>query len=201
MTLVQTLVRADRAMVAAIAGTAADAPASTRVGPVFATQPADGVPLPAFLAHVARDEAWIPALLGGRTMAEVGPETFDGDLLGHDAAGAFAVLAAAAQEAAHGVTDLEAPVHCSFGDCSTEEYLWQLVVARTLGAEALAVVGGGPSPVDEALAAAVLAGLAPRAALWREVGILRPALVATGPSARDELLALAGWAGAVPCPT
>jgi hypothetical protein len=197
VTLVETFVRADRAIAEAITR-AADAPPAARVGPVFATEPDDGVPVRAALAHVARDEAWIPALLAGRTMAEVGPEVFDGDLLGDDAAGAFGRLAATAQDAAHGVTDLEAPVHCSFGDCSTEEYLWQLVVARTLGAEALAVVGGGPSPVDDTLAAAVLAGLAPRAALWRGVGILRPALVATGPSPRDELLALAG---AVRCPT
>jgi hypothetical protein len=200
MTLVETFVRADRAIAQAVARTA-DAPSSARVGPVFATEPADGVPLHAALAHIARDEAWIPALLAGRTMAEVGPEAFDGDLLGDDAGEAFARLAATAQDAAHGVADLGAPVHCSFGDCSTEEYLWQLVVARTLGAEALAVVGGGASPVDDALAAAVLAGLASRAALWREVGILRPALVAAGPSPRDELLALAGWAGAVRCPT
>ena len=205
MTLVETFVRADRAITAAIASTA-DAPPSARVGPVFATEPADGVPLSAALAHVARDEAWIPAQLAGRTMAEVGPEAFDGDLLGDDPAGAFARLAALAQDAAGAVTDLGATVHGSFGDCPTEEYLWQLVVARTLSAEALAVVGGGlvrggRSAVDDDLAAAVVAGLAPRADLWRQVGILRPPLVATGPSPRDELAALAGWAGAAPRPT
>jgi hypothetical protein len=205
MTLVEIFVRADRAMTGAIAR-AADAPSSVRIGPVFATEPADGVPLRAAVAHIARDEAWIPAQLAGRTMADVGPEAFDGDLLGDDAASAFARLAALAQDAAGTVTDLGATVHCSFGDCSSEEYLWQLVVARTLGAEALAVVGGGlvrggRSAVDDDLAAAVVTGLAPRADLWRQVGILRPALVATGPSPRDELLALAGWAGAAPRPT
>ena len=136
-------------------------------------------------------------------MAEVGPDAFDGDLLGgdDDAAAAFGRLAAAAQDAARTVADLEAPVHCSFGDCSTEEYLWQLVVARTLGAEALAVVGRDRSPVDDTLAAAVLAGLAPRAALWRQVGILRPARTAVSSSPRGALFALAGIAGAVDCTT
>jgi hypothetical protein len=200
MSLVETVLTADRAIAAAVARSA-DAPASAWVGPVFATEPDDGVPLGTWLARVARDEAWIPALLAGRTMAEVGSEAFDGDVLGEAPAEAFARLAAEAQDAVRAVTDLGAPVHCSFGDCSTEEYLWQLVVARTLGAEALAVVGGVPSPVDDALAEAVHAGLAPRAALWREVGILRPARVATGPSPREELLALAGWRGPVPCPT
>jgi hypothetical protein len=200
MTLVETFARADRAMAAAITRVGDDH-RDARYGPVFATHPAEGVPVRDAVAHIARDEAWIPALLAGRTMAEVGSDAFDGDLLGDDPAGAFSRLAAAAQDAALAVTDLDAPVHCSFGDCSTEEYLWQLVVARTLGAEALAVVGGGRSPVDDTLAAPVLAGLAPRAALWREVGILRPGLVAAGESPRDELLALAGWAGAVECPT
>src|ERR1700712_3236005 len=113
MTLVETFVRADRAITAAIASTAG-APPSARVGPVFATEPADGVPLGAAVAHIARDEAWIPAQLAGRTMAEVGPEAFDGDLLGDDPAGAFARLAALAQDAAGAVTDLGATVHCSF---------------------------------------------------------------------------------------
>ena len=200
MTLVETFVRADRAITEAVSRLGGAW--SSTFPPIFATDLVDGVPVRDAVAHIARDEAWVPALLGGRTMAEVGADAFDGDLLGHDAVGAFVHRREHEPVGGEGVrTDLEAPVHCSFGDCPTEEYLWQLVVARTLGAEALAVVGGGPSPVDDTLAAAVLAGLAPRAALWREVGILRPARVATGPSPRDELLALAGWAGAVPCPT
>ncbi|HEY2193874.1 MAG TPA: hypothetical protein VGH76_16475 [Actinomycetospora sp.] len=198
MDLVETFVRADRATAEAVAGLGDAWPAS--LPPVFATDP-DHRPVGDAVRHLARDEAWIPALLAGRTMAEVGPEAFDGDLLGDDAPAAFARLAAAAQEAARPVTDLGAPVHCSFGDCSTEEYLWQLVVARTLGAEALAAASGAPSPVDDSLAAAVLAGLAPRAELWRAVGILRLAVAPASPSPRDELIALAGAAAAVRCPT
>ena len=194
MDLVETFVRADRAISGAVAGLG-DA-WSAILPPVFATDPADRSVRDA-VAHLARDEAWIPALLARRTMADVGLDAFDGDLLGADPAAAFGRLAAAAQTAAGAVTDLEAPVHCSFGDCSTEEYLWQLVVARTLGAEALAAAAATPSPVDEALAAAVLAGLAPRAKLWRTVGILRPAVAPASPSARDALLALSGGVRAV----
>jgi hypothetical protein len=193
MDLVETFLSADRAIAGAVAGL--DDAWSATLPPVFATDP-DRRPVRDAVAHLARDEAWIPALLAGRTMADVGPAAFDGDLLGVDPVGAFARLAAAAQEAASALTDLEAPVHCSFGDCSTEEFLWQLVVARTLGAEALAVAAATDSPVDEALAAAVLTGLAPRAELWRAVGILRPAVAPASPSARDELLALSGGVSA-----
>src|SRR3954453_16082036 len=108
MTLVETFVRAAAAIAPAVRQ-AADGPPSTRVGPVFATEPDDGVPLRTALARVARDEAWIPALLAGRTMAEGGPEAFDGDLLGDGPAAAFDRLAAAAQDAARGLTDLEVP--------------------------------------------------------------------------------------------
>ena len=63
-------------------------------------------------------------------------------------------LARRAREAANAVTDLAATVHSSFGDQTVEEYLWQLIVARTLGAEALARTVGLASPVDDELAAA-----------------------------------------------
>jgi hypothetical protein len=194
ITLVETVVRADRAITEAVSRLGAAW--SRTFPPIFATDLTDGVPVRDAVAHIAGDEAWVPAMLAGRTMAEVGPDAFDGDLLGDDPVGAFGRLAAAAQDAFRAVTDLAAPVHCSFGDCSTEEYLWQVAVARTLGAEALAVAAGAESPVDDALAAAVRAGLAPRAELWRTVGILRPARVATRPAPRDELFALVGWSGA-----
>jgi hypothetical protein len=188
VTLVETFVRADRAVTAAIAGVR---DSSAVLPPVFATDP-PGRTVGDAIAHLARDEAWIPALLAGRTMADVGTDAFDGDLLGASAATAFAGLAADAQHAARAVTDLAAPVHCSFGDCSTEEYFWQLVVARTLGAEALATASGRSSPVDDDLAAAVLRGLAPRAELWRQVGILLPARPPSSSGPREELFGLAG---------
>jgi hypothetical protein len=197
MDLVETFLAADHAITGAVT---AITDWSAPVPPVFVTDPADR-PARAAVAHLARDEAWIPALLAGRTMDAVGREAFDGDLLGDDPAGSFARLAATARGAAGAVTDLAAPVHCSFGDCSTEEYLWQLVVARTLGAEALAASVGRRGVVDDVLATAVLSGLAPRAELWRTVGILRPAVAPASSSPLDELLALAGVRDAVRCPT
>lgn len=101
--------------------------------------------------HIAYDEAWVPHLLAGRTMDEVGRDTFD-DPLGTDAKGTYARIAAAARDAGHQIDTLDATVHCSFGDCSTEEYLWQLIVARSLGAETIAKAIGADSPLSEELA-------------------------------------------------
>lgn len=197
MIVVDTFLQADRAVEAAIAGVPDDRWPAT-VPPVFATDPIGQGSVRAAVAHLAYDEGWIPALLAGRTMDEVGRDAVDGDaVLGDDPAAGFARLAVEARAAAARADDLAATVHCSFGDCSVEEYLWQLVVARTLGADALALAAGTPSTVGEELAAAVLVGLAPRAALWRAVGVLRPEQETTSPAATDRLRALAGT-GAVP---
>lgn len=191
MNPVETFFAADRTVTTTIAALPREAWTAV-VEPVFATGAFGDGSVRGSVAHLARDEAWIPSQLAGETMAEAGETVFDGDLLGADPAASFAGLATRAQEAAAGVTDPGATVHCSFGDCPVEEYLWQLVVARTLAAEALSRAAGLASPVDDELADAVLVGLAPRAELWRTVGILLPAREPGSSSARDRLLALVG---------
>jgi hypothetical protein len=178
---VETFRLADRAIEGVVLGIPDDGWGRV-LEPVFASDPVGGRPVRDAMAHLARDEAWIPSQLAGETMAEAGEPDV----------GPFPDLARRARAAAEGVDDLAATVHCSFGDCSVEEYLWQLIVARTLGAEALARALGLVSPVDDELAGAVLGGLAPRAELWRTVGILLPPRAAASPSARDRLLALCG---------
>jgi len=194
VTVVDTFLQADRAVEAAIAAVPHDRWSAT-VPPVFATDPIGRGSVRAAAVHLAYDEGWIPLLLAGCTMDEVGRDAVDADtVLGDDPAAGFARVAAEARAAAAGVDDLAVTVRCSFGDCSADEYLWQLVVARTLGADALAVATGTPSPVDDELAAAVLVGLAPRAALWRTVGILRPEQETTSSGATARLRALTGTA-------
>lgn len=181
MDTVETFVQADRAVERVVLAVPDDG--WERVpAPVFASDPVGGRTVRDAVAHLARDEAWIPSQLAGETMAAAGEPDV----------GPFPALARRAREAAAAVTDLGATVHCSFGGCTVEEYLWQLVVARTFVAEALARTVGLSSPVDDGLAAAVLVGLAPRAEPWRTVGILLPARPAASSSARDRLLALGG---------
>lgn len=181
MNPVETFRQADRAL-EGVVGSIPDDGWERVPAPVFASDPLGGRAVRDAVAHLARDEAWVPSQLAGETMAEAGEPDV----------GPFPDLARRAREAADAVTDLAATVHCSFGDCSVEEYLWQLIVARTLGAEALARAVGLASPVDDDLAAAVLVGLEPRAELWRQVGILLPARPPASSSARDRLLGLCG---------
>ena len=69
--------------------------------PVFDMAGADQpTPLRAAINHYAYDNAWVPDMLAGRTMDEVGREQFDGDLLGANPAGALQQISAAATRAA-----------------------------------------------------------------------------------------------------
>jgi len=99
-------------------------------------------PLRAAINHYAYDNAWVPDMLAGRTMDEVGRDRFDGDLLGANPAGVLQQISTAATRAAEQVTESGIPVHCSYGDCPVDNYFWQLNIARTLTAHDVAVLAG-----------------------------------------------------------
>jgi uncharacterized protein (TIGR03086 family) len=150
-------------------------------------------PLREVLAHAAYDEAWIPDLLAGRTMDEVGRDAYDGDLLGDDPHGNIARIAARARAAAAEVTDREAVVHCSYGDVPAWDYFWQLNVARTLAAHDIARHLGAEPPLSDELAKAMFEGTAPAAEMWRSFGIYRPEVpVPDDAPWRTRFLALTG---------
>lgn len=162
--------------------------------PLFDMPGADQpLPLRQVLAHAAYDEAWIPDMLAGRTMDEVGRDTYDGDLLGDDPHGNIARIAEQARAAAAQVTDRGAIVHCGYGDVPTWDYFWQLNVARTLAAHDIARHLGAETPLYEELAQAMWEGTAPAADMWRSFGIYRTEVaVPDGASWRARYLALTG---------
>jgi hypothetical protein len=162
--------------------------------PLFDMPGADkALPLREVLAHAAYDEAWIPDMLAGRTMDEVGRDAYDGDLLGDDPHGNIARIAARARAAASEVTDRDAVVHCGYGDVPTWDYFWQLNVARTLAAHDIARHLGAESPLTEELARAMWEGTAPAADMWRSFGIYRKEVpVPDDASWRARYLALTG---------
>ena len=75
--------------------------------------------------HLVNEELWVPELLAGRTIDEVG-NRFDGDLLGDDPAAAWDDAAAAAQDAIGEHGAMERTVHLSFGDFSADFYAMQI---------------------------------------------------------------------------
>ncbi|MFJ6616858.1 TIGR03086 family metal-binding protein [Kitasatospora sp. NPDC091335] len=75
--------------------------------------------------HLTGEQLWVPDLLMGATIGEVGGR-YDGDVLGDDPLGAWTDAAEAAREAwaVPGATELT--VHLSYGDASGRYYLDQL---------------------------------------------------------------------------
>ncbi|MEV7025868.1 TIGR03086 family metal-binding protein [Kitasatospora sp. NPDC093558] len=87
--------------------------------------------------HLAGEQLWVPELLMGATIAEVGGR-FDGDVLGDDPVAAWTAAADAARHAfaVPGATELT--VHLSFGDVTGQYYLDQITVDLVIHAWDLA---------------------------------------------------------------
>jgi hypothetical protein len=142
----------------------------------------------------ARDDAWVPDLLSGRTGDEVGRERFDGELLGDDPPASIARIAGAAVAAAREVTDGDATVHAGYGDVSTRIFLQRLTIARSLVAHYVATyLGSTACPLPEELARPLWEVTAPEAEMWRALGFFRdPMPLPDHVSWRDRFLLTAG---------
>jgi len=144
----------------------------------------------------AYDDAWVPDMLAGWTMEEVGVDAYAGDLLGDDPAGNFAALVEKACAAARGVTDLTQTVHCSFGNYTTQEYFWQITMFRGLRAHDIAHVIGVDPALPDALVEGLWKEISPHAEEWRLIGIFPPAIpTAADAPLLDRLLGLTGRRG------
>ncbi|WP_432506869.1 DinB family protein [Kineococcus arenarius] len=162
-------------------------------GVVTTSDPGADPTLRELLNYHAYDDAWVPAMLAGRTMGEVGEDAHRGDLLGADPVAAFERLVEDAVAAAQGLDDLDRTVHCSFGDYSARDYLWQVISFRALRAVEIARLVGVDDQLEPELVEPLLAHLRVHAEEWRSYGVFGPALPAPeGATAQEELLALTG---------
>lgn len=146
------------------------------------------------ISYHAYDDAWVPDMLAGKTMDEAGMEKFGGDLLGDDPRGSFAAIVQKACAAAlEAEDDLDRVVHCSFGDYSVREYLWQINSFRGLRAYHIAKVIGVDPTLPNDLVQGLWEEIAPQVEGWRAMGIF-PAAVPVPDDAPllDRLLGLTG---------
>lgn len=146
-------------------------------------------------AH-AYDDAWVPDMLAGRTMDEVGRDEHQGNLLGDspdDHAGYFAAYVEQACAAAEAVRDLDAPVHLSYGDYTVREYFWQITNFRGLRAHDIAKAVGQDYELPDELVQGIWDQVLPHADEWRSYGVF-PAAVPVPEDAplQDRLLGLTG---------
>jgi uncharacterized protein (TIGR03086 family) len=141
--------------------------------------------------HLVYENRWVPELLAGRTVGEVG-DAFEGDLLGDDPAKAFHTSAAAASAAAAGAGALTRTTHLSFGDVPGAEYLNQVFADALIHGWDLARAIGADDRLDPELMDACAAWFAGQEDVFRSVGAIgpRPRLA---PDAGPQTQLLAAW--------
>jgi uncharacterized protein (TIGR03086 family) len=141
----------------------------------------------------AYDEAWVPDILAGRTMDQVGIDKFDGDLLGDDPRASFAALVDAACAAVEQLDDPERTTHLSYGDYPAREYLTHITSFRGLRAYDIAKVIGADTALPADLVQGLWDQIEPSAEEWRAMGVFGPRVeVPADASLQDRLLGLTG---------
>src|SRR2546429_5945092 len=149
--------------------------------PNFATRRTDKRPtLREITSYHAYDDAWVPDMLAGKTMAEAGVDKFKGDLLGEQPKLRFAEIVARACAAVTGLDDLDRTVHLSFGEFPARAYLWQTNMFRGLRAHDIAKVIGIHFELPEALVQGIWDEISPHAEEWRAIGGFSAAVAGAG---------------------
>lgn len=146
----------------------------------------------ALVNHLVNEQLWVPPLMSGATVADVG-DALDGDLLGEDPVAAWDAATAAATAALTADGALSRVVHLSFEDVTGDVYAWQLIGDLAIHAWDLARAIGADETIDDDLAAEVIVKLTPDVATYAEYGLFAaPLEVAEGANAQTRLLALTG---------
>lgn len=107
------------------------------------------------LAHNVYENLWVPPILDGRTIEEVG-DRFEHDVLGDDPKGAWVGTVEPACAAVDEPGALERTVHLSFGDLPGAEYVKQRIVDLVVHGWDLARGAGLAEHLDPELVGACL---------------------------------------------
>jgi uncharacterized protein (TIGR03086 family) len=137
-----------------------------------ARTPCDGWVVRDLVNHLVSENRWMPPLLSGGTIADVG-NALDGDLLGGDPVAAWE-LAARGARAAVAEADLQRIVHLGFGDAPAQEYLMQVAADHLIHYWDLAVAIGARDDLDPGLVESVAGWFAGQEADYRRAGAVGP---------------------------
>ena len=140
----------------------------------------------------AYDTAWVPEVLAGKTIAEVG-DTYDGDLLGDHPKDAYAAFSESAIKAAEELDDPNKVVHLSYGDFPAREYFMHITSFRGFRAYDLAKLIGVDTTLPPELVEGMWNEFAPHAEEWRKMGVFGEEVsLPANASQQDRLIALSG---------
>ncbi len=146
----------------------------------------------ALVNHLVVEQLWVPPLVSGSTIADVG-DRFDGDQLGDDPRGSWDRAAAGARAAFAEPGALDRTVHISMGDVPAANYLYDMTMDLVVHSWDLARGIGGDDRLDPDLVDWVYARYESRVDDWAAAGALAPR-VAVGDDVerQTKLLALFG---------
>lgn len=152
------------------------------------------------ITYHAYDEAWVPTMVTGKTMEEVGKDAFggpfDNNLLGDNPRENYAELSKKAIAAVHELPDDELDtrvVHFSYGDYPAREALVHIASFRGLRMYDLAKALGQDTDIADDLVEGLWKYLSPYAEEWRAIGVFGPKVdVPDNAPLQDRLLGLTG---------
>ena len=149
----------------------------------------------ALMQHLVNEQLWVPPLLEGKTIAEVG-DRFDGDNLGDDPIAAWDAAAAGARAAVESVNDLQQTTHLSFGDFPAQEYLDQMVFDLHIHGWDLRTGIGADTALDADLTSYLMPWAEVAMKAYQQVGVTAaPPPIPNGASDQTKILALSGRRG------
>jgi uncharacterized protein (TIGR03086 family) len=144
------------------------------------------------LNHLVYEQLWVPELLAGTTVAEIG-DRFDGDVLGDDPVGRWRSASRAAREAWLGDGVLERDVHLGRGPVPATQYCWEMTLDLAVHGWDLARGIDAPSPLGTELAETLLPLFEEQVSQFQDLGIFDPPVpVPDTAGAPEKLLALSG---------
>lgn len=149
------------------------------------------------LDHLVYETLWVPDLVAGATLTEIGSR-YEGDRLGDDPIGAWGSAKVAAIDGVRS-SNLDAPVHTSGGELTADEYLTQMLFDASIHGWDVAQSIGVEHTIPDDVARDLCAWFAPQAAGWVEAGILAPPVeVPEDADPSTNLVALSGRNPAAP---
>jgi uncharacterized protein (TIGR03086 family) len=144
--------------------------------------------------HLVSENGWMPPLLAGGTVEEVGTR-LDGDLLGEDPKGAWEGAAAEAGRAVR-ETPLDRTVHLSGRDVPASQYVFEVFADLAIHAWDLAQAIGADGTIDPDVVEVVYAEYKPLERLLKSSGQYGERIEAPpDASPQTKLLALFGRLG------
>jgi len=142
--------------------------------------------------HVTVEQLWVPPLVEGSSVADVG-NRFDGDQLGDDPLATWDAAVSASVTSFGAPGALDQSVSLSSGEKATAEYLWEMTVDALIHSWDLARGIGADETLDAELVDVVYERTLPDAESLHETGLFAPpVVVSSDANQQTKLLAIFG---------